>query len=54
MLFAPLKMGLGSGNSFGKKIKSVGKLRRIVKKILTELWDFGNKNWNAGNDKWDD
>ena len=47
-------MPLGSGNSFGKSTKTVSKLRRIFKKILNELWDFRNKNWNSGNETWDD
>jgi len=47
-------MPLGNSNSFGKRTKTVSKIRRVLKKVLDELWDFRNNNWNSGNQTWDD
>lgn len=53
-------MPLGNGNSFGKRTKSVNKIRRIVKvalnliTLLTSFWRTNTANWDQENDKWSD
>jgi|MDTG01.4.fsa_nt_gb hypothetical protein len=47
-------MSLGSGNSFSKSTKTVSSVRRIINKILNELWDFRNINWESDTANWDD
>jgi len=53
-------MPLGNGNSFGKRTKSVNKIRRIIKVALqviinlTKFWRLNNETWGNENDKWND
>jgi len=48
------KMALGNSNNNASRLKSVTKIRTIIKKFTDELWDFKNINWNILNSEWDE
>jgi hypothetical protein len=47
-------MALGNSNNNASRLKSVTKIRTIIKKFTDELWDFKNINWNILNSEWDE